>query len=67
MKNKDLELYFKAKELYYTGNSIMSDSEFDKLEEKLKKQGLIDTVGYTPLNERFKHPTSEELLCNLLF
>ena len=57
MENKDLELYLKAKELYYTGNSIMLDSEFDDLENKLKKQGLIDTVGYTPLNNKIKHPT----------
>lgn len=41
--NKELkkleDLYIKAKLCYYEGNPIMSDAEFDVLEEKLKKLG----------------------------
>ena len=34
------ELYLKAKKAYYTGNTIMSDEEFDALEEVLKSLNL---------------------------
>jgi len=36
--NKQEELYLKAKEEYYKGTPIMSDSDFDILEEKLNSQ-----------------------------
>lgn len=39
-------LYSKAKENYYTGESIMSDSDFDELEEKLIELGYDPKVGY---------------------
>jgi len=54
-----LELYFKAKEAYYTGNSIMSDAAFDELENELREAGLLnennEQVGYQSLNQKVKH------------
>ena len=44
---QDEELFLKAKDAYYDGNPIMSDSQFDILEEKLKRAGspLVSIVG----------------------
>lgn len=59
---KELEdLYLKAKAEYYKGTPIMSDLEFDDLENKLKneKSDVIYTVGFQdndPLT-KFKHPS----------
>ena len=44
--------YLNAKNIYYnTGESIMSDSEFDKLEEQIKllnpQSKVLNIVGYT--------------------
>jgi len=41
------ELYLKAKQTYYNGNPIMSDEEFDILEEVLREQDsfVLDIVG----------------------
>ena len=39
--------YLEAKKLYYEGNPIMNDWDFDQLEEKLKELGsnVIHIVG----------------------
>lgn len=52
------KLYLQAKQFYYEGNPIMSDFEFDSLEDELKNEGstvhLI--VGSTDLKElTYKH------------
>lgn len=41
------QLYLKAKAAYYNGNPIMTDSQFDALEENLKSNGstVINIVG----------------------
>jgi DNA ligase (NAD+) len=51
-------LYLKAKEAYYSGEPIMSDSEFDILEEKLKEAGssVITQVG-TAKSQKLSHIT----------
>lgn len=48
MKQKEIQ-YLKAKYYYYiVGESIMLDSDFDKLEDELKKQGseVVKIVGF---------------------
>ena len=47
--------YLKAKEVYYNGEPIMSDEEFDELEELLKtlSSDVVNLVGTT--DRRFKH------------
>jgi len=60
MENKEkLELYFKAKTTYYEGLPIMSDAEFDILENELRDAGLLteenEQVGYQSLNAKIKH------------
>lgn len=45
-----------AKREYYTGNPIMSDEEYDKLEEKAKKMGYKVKVGYKEKGEKVKLP-----------
>lgn len=47
--------YLKAKETYYNGEPIMSDDEFDQLEEELKILGsdVVNMVGTA--DRRFKH------------
>lgn len=51
-------LYLKAKNLYYRGESIMTDAQFDKLEAELKESGssVIEIVGETLTNE-VEHPS----------
>lgn len=55
------ELYLKAKKSYYTGESIMSDDEFDKLEEYLKNENspVLEIVGFDDedRNAKFNHPS----------
>ncbi len=55
------ELYLKAKKAYYTGESIMSDDEFDRLEEHLRQENspVIDIVGFDDedRNAKFNHPS----------
>lgn len=48
-------LYLEAKDAYYNSQPIMSDFEFDELEEQLKKEGskITSIVGAT-VGERFK-------------
>ena len=51
-------LYLKAKNLYYRGQTIMTDAEFDRLETELKSIGspVIEIVGETLTNE-VEHPS----------
>lgn len=48
------QLYLKAKTAYYSGNPIMTDSQFDSLEENLKLLGstVINVVGTTESKEK---------------
>lgn len=49
-------LYLKAKNAYYRGESIMTDTQFDRLEAELKAEGskVINVVGET-LDNEVKH------------
>jgi DNA ligase (NAD+) len=49
--------YLKAKEAYYNGEPIMSDEEFDALEEMLKDMDsdVINLVGTTDRNFKHEH------------
>lgn len=48
-------LYLKAKDAYYNAQPIMSDFEFDELEEQLKKEGSkITSIVGAGVAERFK-------------
>jgi DNA ligase (NAD+) len=51
------ELYLQAKEAYYAGEPILSDDEFDRLEETLKENGseVIEIVGATDRNLKHQH------------
>lgn len=51
------ELYIQAKEAYYGGEPIMTDDEFDRLEEELKAMGsdIIDVVGAVDRNLKHQH------------
>jgi len=51
------ELYLQAKEAYYTGEPIMSDDEFDRLEEELRNEDseVISVVGASTRNLKFQH------------
>lgn len=54
------ELYLKAKETYYQGNPIMSDAEFDRLENELKLLGskVVGVVGLVnDRNAKYPHKT----------
>src|ERR1035437_5861400 len=56
---KDLEtLYLQAKIAYYEGAPIMSDTEFDALERKLKdlNSKVIEQVGSKRSDFDFPHP-----------
>lgn len=56
----DLEqLYFQAKEAYYTGEPIMSDDEFDVLEAELKSMGSDApyVVGAEDRKAKYSHPS----------
>lgn len=61
MKNatNDEKLYMKAKEAYYEGTPIMTDAEFDALEERLKQQNDDITLNVGAWDRRAKvaHPT----------
>lgn len=55
-----LNLYFESKEKYYNdGNSSLTDSEFDQLENELRNLNLLndsnEVVGYTSLHNKIKH------------
>lgn len=51
------EIYLQAKESYYSGEPIMSDDEFDRLEEELIANGstIVETVGAKDRNAKFPH------------
>jgi DNA ligase (NAD+) len=51
------EIYLQAKEAYYSGEPIMSDEEFDKLEELLKENEseVIEVVGTADRNLKHQH------------
>lgn len=51
------ELYLKWKKAYYDGEALVSDDEFDRLEEELKEVGsdVISIVGATDRNLKHKH------------
>lgn len=52
------ELYKQAKESYYAGTPIMSDEEFDNLEQELRNLGeLEEQVGAVDKDAKFPHPT----------
>ena len=54
LKEKEA-LYLKAKDAYYNAQPIMSDFEFDELEEQLKKEGSkITSIVGARVAERFK-------------
>ncbi len=54
-----VELYMKAKAAYYEGREIMSDAQFDKLEEEIKKvapnHSVLSIVGYSSKRFEFAH------------
>lgn len=49
-----IELYFNAKDAYYQGEPLMSDQEFDKLEEELILQGFDPVVGFDDIDDSDK-------------
>lgn len=51
------ERYLKAKEAYYGGDPIMTDDEFDRLEEELRdaSSDVITIVGSTDRNYKHQH------------
>lgn len=59
MKNTLEELYLKAKDAYYNDQPIMTDSEFDELEQKLKSEGssVVGIVGSWDRKAKIKHPS----------
>lgn len=52
----DLELYWKAKDAYYNGEPIMSDLEFDELEERLGLANKSDVGTRHNPSYTIKHP-----------
>ena len=66
------ELYDKAKEAYYNGESIMTDAEFDQLEAEigLVNQGYIGTLfiedGKIKLETRYKRIDIIESLSDIV-
>lgn len=53
------EIYLQAKETYYSGEPLMTDDEFDRLEEELIANGskIVETVGGKDRNAKFPHIT----------
>jgi DNA ligase (NAD+) len=56
------ELFLQAKEAYYKGEPIMSDDEFDRLEEELRIESseVVEIVGFSDRN--LKHPHLSPML-----
>ena len=59
MQNNNEHLYIRAKEAYYLGEPIMSDSDFDLLEAKLKNEGseVIHIIGSGSVG-KISHPST---------
>jgi len=59
-----LDLYLKAKAAYYEGKDILTDSEFDELEAKIKAKDpnnkVLSVVGYS--TKRFEYSHIEKML-----
>lgn len=55
-KSKDIKLYIKAREAYYNGEEIMTDIEFDALEEKLGMENRLIGAPSTSNNYTVPHP-----------
>ena len=53
------EIYLQAKESYYSGDPIMTDDEFDRLEEELIANGstVVEIVGGKERNAKYPHIT----------
>lgn len=51
------EKYLKAKEAYYSGEPLISDDEFDRIEEALKEMGseVVNMVGTVDRNFKHQH------------
>jgi len=49
-----VDLYYIAKDAYYQGEAIISDDEFDSLEDELIEQGFDPTVGYQEVSTERK-------------
>lgn len=51
------ELYLQAKDAYYNGEAIMTDDEFDRLEEELRALGsdITEVVGAVDRNLKHQH------------
>jgi len=62
-------LYLEAKEKYYNGDPIMTDDEFDLLEEKLKNEGsnAINMVGFKTKGVKINHLTPMKSLDKIQF
>jgi len=58
-------LYLQAKEAYYAGEEIMSDAEFDELEETLREMGseVVEIVGTT--SDRTQKYPHLSMMCSL--
>jgi DNA ligase (NAD+) len=56
------ELYLQAKEAYYKGEPIITDDEFDRLEEELREENseVVEVVGFSDRN--LKHPHLSPML-----
>jgi DNA ligase (NAD+) len=57
--NSQEQLYLRAKEAYYSGEPIMSDSDFDLLEADLKSQGseVVNIIG-SGSSGKIPHPSA---------
>ena len=53
------QIYFQAKEAYYTGQSLLTDDEFDKLEHELINMGSDAPyiVGANDRKAKYSHPS----------
>ena len=57
MYSQNEQLYIDAKKAYYEGNPIMTDTQFDRLEETLRNEGssVIHIVGHNESTKNVKH------------
>jgi len=57
MYTQNEQLYLNAKKAYYEGNPIMTDTQFDRLEESLKAENssVIHIVGHNESSKNVKH------------